>query len=126
MSDIKVSIDPDQIKTLVQEAILLQLTTEKREELIKQAIQALLAPVKDKYSHSYDKSPLQQAFQEASYSCARDIVREEFTKPETRAVVAKVVSDGLIKALTDPTKYDELTNNVADIIVKALTPKKDY
>jgi len=115
----QITLDQDQMKTLVSEALLATIDQQKRDTLIKDAITHLLTPQKSSYSSSPPVSPLQEAFRAAVYACAQTFAREELGKDDNfRARIRALLLDALTQL---ETKNREATiNNLAKAIERGM------
>ena len=116
------NLDPAVFQTVVADAILKQIGPEQRDVLITAALKSLMeVPPKTSYG-SAPKSPLQEAFNHATYQIAIEVVRVEMHKPENLALFTSLVSQALQKALTDS---NEMISNLASVIASAIKPPRD-
>lgn len=111
-----ITLDNDQVRTLVQEGIIAQLTGEQREAIISQALAALLTKPRDNYGRE-SVSPLQSAFntavQRVSERLATELIEEN---PEVRSRIKEQLIGGVELALKD---Y-RVKSAITDTITKAL------
>lgn len=75
-----ITLDKEMVKSVVSAAILQMLDAQKREALIKEAIQHLLSPGTDSWNRG--RSPLQEAFANACRLIAVEIAKEMLEKDE--------------------------------------------
>ncbi len=109
------------LTALVTEAIFNSLAQEKRDELVKQALQGLIEP-QQRGTYGDRKSRLEEAFEQATFQTAQAIVREHLAKDATwRAKIKSLVDEAFVKVLEDDTRRTELVCNMADAIQKAFT-----
>lgn len=114
----KLELDNDAMKGLVSEAIFQSFDAQKRDALVKSALEALLQPTKDGYGKG--KSPLQQAFEDALASKARQVANEAVeNKPEIIAEIDRLISDAMKKLVTE--NREAMVDKLADGMRKAIT-----
>lgn len=120
----QLSLDNDTMKNLVSEAIFQSFDAQKREELVKVALQTLLQPPPENYSsRTKPKSPLQEAFESAIVDHARILVRESLTnRPEIKEELDKIILEGMNKFLTD--KREDMVEKIADAMRKGITGER--
>ncbi len=120
---ISVNINSDDLKKLAGEAILRSIDQEKRDLLIKQAIEHLLAGPKDSYGRA-TASPLERAFRDAVEAVAQKIVTEELQKDDgVRETVRKLMTDAWAK-MTGPEGYQNLVDRATAALSKAFVPDR--
>jgi hypothetical protein len=119
MPDVKFTIDPEEAKLMVREALMGAMTPEKRDELLREAIEQLL---KGSWTNA---SELQRMFTLAAGSVAQKICIEEFDKPELRAKIRELVLDSVNRLFNDKDLYDKLSEKLSDAIGRALIGR-DY
>lgn len=109
MADLK--IPEGEISALLSKAILDQLSEATRDRLVSDAISYLLTK-KDTnyYTHGPAKTPLQDAFESAMMTTARDIAEEVLNLPENRSKIVAEYSQ-LIEAI--PSFADDWNLQVA-------------
>lgn len=117
----KLDIDQEALREVVKAAILEQLGTEGRERLIAAALEHLLTPPPpDSYTRQRMPSPLEEAFNIAAATVARQIVMEEVAKdPVFIAKVREQVGAAVVKM-----DEDNYTDYVADALAEALRRSK--
>lgn len=114
----RLELDEAAMKGLVSEAIFQSLDEQKREALIRSALEALLLPNAEGYGRG--KSPLQAAFEQALYRKANEIAADALSnRPEITKAVDDLVMDALRKFMGE--KRDEMIEQIADGIRKAIT-----
>ena len=114
---VEMNLDSEALKTVVATAILEQLTPEKRDDLIKQAVVHLIDPPEKErgYGARETKTPLQAAFDHAAAGIARDVIQEFLAKDsQTRAKIEAVVQTGIMKA------FEERAAETSDAIASAV------
>jgi hypothetical protein len=123
---VNLSIDAEAMKNIVAETILAKFSPAQREDLLKQAVAFILTPDKTGSSYSnrsYGKSPFDLALEQGAYTACCEIIREEFKKPEMRAMLTKPLVAALQKCFDD--SNNELVSNMATLISRALTPRPE-
>lgn len=121
-----IKLDEEDIKKLVAEGVLAQLSEESKNTLIKEALAFLLnGPNEtDAYGRPVTRiAPITQAFQIAAQRVANDVVEELLTQnSEFQSSVRKMVTDTLHKAMGDEDDdYDyDFEQIVLESLVKAL------
>ena len=116
MANLNIQLDSDTLREATAQALLGILTEPVKQELIKEAIIALLQP-KSGFSGNYSK--IQEAFNNAVYM----IVRDEATKyimetPEVKEKLIALMKQSAEKMLT--CDVEDLTNKMRDAFVKAI------
>lgn len=119
----EIKFDEKQLKEVVSEAILTSIDSQKRDILIKSAIQSLLEKTRSGGYYS-DETVLERAFREAAYETAKQIVHEMLEKDETvMQKMRSIVADGVFLALDK--NRSETVANVAHSITSALLCHRD-
>lgn len=96
-----INIDPKDLESLVSEAILRSLDQEKRDILIKDAIQHLIAPQRNGYGQGQGSSPLQQAFREAVAVVARQECEKALAgDPEVASKIRGLITEAIARVLS--------------------------
>jgi len=112
------------MKALVIEAMYKALDDKKREELIKIALESLVAPKQSGgYGYSQGKTEIQLAFELAVSDLAREIVREMIATDAIRQRVRELATAAFEKMLTN---RDALANEMASALVSAITKAGNY
>lgn len=106
---------------LVAEATLKMLDEEKKDALIKAALESLITS-KDTYSK---KTKLQEIFEVAVYEIAKQKAKELVSNSEVQIKIGEIIQQGLEKMLKDD-KLEELTANIADLVVRAFKVSPQY
>lgn len=121
-------LDGDVIRKLVSEAVLRTLDDNKREILIKGAIESLLKPVGERYGAT---SPLQDAFNQAIRDVARDLAREELAKdPRLKDKIRELFEAAWLKLTAETaaeggtTAWIKLVDRTAEAIGKTITGER--
>jgi hypothetical protein len=103
------TLDPESIQSIASAAIFDSLSAEARENVVKQAIQHLLTPEKDRNHYNYGKTPLQRAFDQAIYSAAQKAVDDAVKNdPAVKARIDELLGPLITGAI------DELSANYQD------------
>lgn len=130
MTQFDLKIDEAQIKGLVAEGILSQLTEEGRQNLIKQAIEYLLTPPKstDRYSTTTPKSPIQEAFENAATWVVRDVVKDIIEKDEAfKTTVNNMVTDTVAAAMDNDYDFQKLVSDAySEALMNVWKKKNSY
>ncbi len=116
---VEMNLDSEALKTVVAAAILEQLTPDKRDDLIKQAVVHLIDPPEQKrgFGRPDTKTPLQTAFDMAVAEIARDVVREFLAKDsETRDKIVDVIHNGIMEAFEE--RAVETSHSIAAAVVQ--------
>jgi uncharacterized membrane-anchored protein YjiN (DUF445 family) len=113
------TISSDDMKAAVAKAVLEVLDRSKRDLLIQNALENLIAPRKDNRGYSDKPSILEETFNSELAMYARDVVREYFTqdgpmKEKLNGFIAKMVE----KMLTD--EEGELGKALAEAVSEAM------
>lgn len=120
-----VNIDTETLKQLVGENILKALDEQKREALIKSALDYLLTPPSPSGYSTKQPSPLQSAFNDAvTFSC-RTIAKEIIEKDvETQAKIRDLIRDAVVMVMEK--KREETVVKIADAIAHGMALKNEY
>lgn len=114
----------ESLQALVTEAMFKHLSEEKREELIKEALASLLEKKKVSFGHS-SKTPLQEAFEQATWQAARKIVDDYITTNEKwREGMKKIIEEAFMSILDDEVKRSQLVTNMASALQSAFEYKE--
>jgi len=120
---LNISIDPNQIKELVSEAILAQLSSDQRTSIIGQAVKSLVTETRGDYGRTIP-SPLSVAFSNAVAQSAQKIAAELVEEdPEFKEAVRNAVKDAMSAAMKDSYK---LTEAVTETVVKVILDGARY
>lgn len=115
-----VRIDDNAMNSLVAKAVFDGLTEERRADLIKGAITDLLAR-RQKSGYSDGKSKLQEAFDNAVYTAARDYAEKALaTDPVFQGQIKSLFADVAAKLFDDFDGRLELVSSIAHTIRNAL------
>jgi len=116
--------NPEELKALVTEAIFRSLDSAKRDELIKDALVALMEP-KSRGNWDRDrKSDLQMAYEEAIRQIAYEEVRKALVEnADVKAKILELVNKAFLAVLSDPSKNSDLVSNMATAIANAFRVK---
>ena len=116
----RLELDNDAMKGLVSEAIFQSFDEQKRDALVKSALEQLLQPAKDGYGNSKGKSPLQSAFEDALAMKAREVANLAVNeRPEIVEAINLMVIDALKKFTEDG--REAMVEKMADAIRKGIT-----
>lgn len=129
MSDFKLNIDADQIKGMVAEGILAQLTDELRADILKQAVAHVLAPPA-RGQHNYygtQETPLQAAFNQAASLAVRDVVRDmTLNDTEFQDRIRAAVSETVLAATATDFDLEQMVSKaLADTLLEAWRSKRE-
>ena len=105
------------LNALVLEAMLSALDRDKRDELIRKALEALITPPDSRGYGIKAKSPLQEAFDQAVYDTARVIVKDMLATDEIRGQVRTLVAAAVGRMTLDT---DLLSERLANAITEAI------
>lgn len=115
----EIKFDAEAAASIASAAIFDSMAEDARDSVIKQAIQALLTPEKDRNSYGVGKTPLQQAFDMAIRESAFRAVREKIENdPEVQANINKLLGPLLISAMN--AEGEEYNSSLADALGGAL------
>ena len=116
----EIKLDGEAVAEIASAAIFQSMSTDARENILKQAVQALLTPDKDsRYSPGYGKTPLQQAFESAIQQAAFKAVREFVeTNEEIKAEIDKLLGPLILGVVKD--QADRYDDSLAEAIGKAI------
>jgi hypothetical protein len=118
----KLELDNDAMKGLIGESILQSFDEQKRDAIIRAAIESLLQPIKDGYSRG--KTPLQEAFEAALSFKAREMAREAIEKDSgIQAQIEALIADAQKKFFVE--KREAMVDKMADALQRAITGR-DY
>lgn len=114
------SIDTDMVKNLFGEALLASLDQNKREILIKNALQHLMS----KGSESWNRvTPLEQAFNHAVSEVAKQIASELLTNDTViQDKIRSLLNEALVRVLE--TNREQTVNKLAAAITEGLAYKE--
>lgn len=119
----KLELNDEQMKSLVSEAIFLQLDEKKRDEVLRAAITHLISPSKstDRFGSSVKgPSPLEESFQNAIGWVANQVCRDILEKDENiQAQLKQLVADAVNKMMT--TDREAYVDKIAQAIGSAMT-----
>jgi len=119
-----VTTEDTTMKALVVEAMYKALDDKKKEELIRAALAALVAPKQSgTYGYSQGKTEIHLAFEGAVLDLAREVVREMIATDEIRARMRELAAAAFEKMLTN---RDALANEMASALVGAITKAGNY
>lgn len=108
-------LDSEQLKQVIQAAILSQLTPEKREAIIGQAVKDLLVPV-EVYRGAGYQTPIEAAFKRAVGEVAREVATEMVTQnEEIRGKIRALIVEATERAMA-PEKREAQMDRIASAI----------
>lgn len=113
----KLELQDDQFKSIVQEAILQSLDENKRTVLIAGAITELLKPVTSGGYNS--QSNIQRIFNDALYSVARNIIEKDMAGNEEITTKIRAMISECVVRMTE-TKREDMLNKMTDAFTKGL------
>lgn len=97
----EIKLDAEAVTAIASSAIFDSLSQDVRDSVIKQAVQFLLTPEKDRYSHSGTKTPLQNAFDDAIRSVAYKVVKEKIeNNPDIINAINELLGPLIVAALS--------------------------
>lgn len=122
MTDLQIKMDDDAMKAVVSRAILDQLDSAKRDQILEQAVTTLLTARKDPTGWSAkETTPLQQAFDQAVRSVAMDAVTETLNaNPQFKERIRSLVADALA-AVMDESDQSDLREKLGAAIGTSVT-----
>ena len=116
MAEIKIS-DED-TRQIIREALLAKIDDKMAAELVRDAVAELV-----KTRHFGDPSNLQSQFRQAANEVARQIIREEFDKPENRERIREVVMDAW-EHLLEKDNRDKIVEKMSETFSRGLFGKE--
>ncbi len=120
---VELNLDGDALKTVAAQAILDQLTDEKKEDLIRQSVINLITP-KEK-THGYGRATstaLQDAFDIAVAEIAREVLRDTLQEDsDVMNQIQKVVQDGITEAFSEGAP--ETSHAIAGVVKRVFAPR---
>ncbi len=118
----EIKLDDTLIRSVVSEAILKSLDEQKREALLKGALQHLLTKQESGYG-GQRYSPIERAFNSAVDRCAEKLVGEMLDADDKfKAVIRKFIADAVERLETD--NRDERVRRLADSIARGLASER--
>lgn len=93
----EITLDSDAIQVLLQKAVLEELTPEKREQLLSNAVTHLLSG--KVYTHHGSPTNLQEIFNFAVAKKAGELIEVELVKPEVLEKFHSIVQESVTKVL---------------------------
>ena len=122
MDGVSLNLDGDALKVVAAQAILDQLTPEKKEDLIRQSIVALITPKKgSSYQFGAPTSTaLQDAFDYAVAEIAREVLKEQLAEDsESMKKIRDVIAAGIMEAFSEGSV--ETSHAIAGAVRRAFT-----
>lgn len=115
----KLELDPESVQSIASAAIFDHMTQEARENVLKQAVEALLTPTPSRGGYGIGKTPLQLAFERAITTAAHQAIQEKIANdPEVSAKIHELLGPLLNAALeAEAENYD---TSLADHLGQAL------
>ena len=113
----KIEINDDDTREILKEALLKKITPEMAQSLVQEAVRDLV-----KVNYHGSPSELQQQFRLAASEVARQIIREEFDKPENRQRIRDLITSAW-EQLLDNENRDKLLEQLSEGISRALFSK---
>ncbi len=111
------------LNALVITAMMQALDEQKRDQLIRKALEALIAPSAPSYGSSRpDPSELETAFNLAVFNTAREVVKEMLDTDEIRAKVRDLAARAFDKMIGADT--EALAESMANTFVYAMTKRE--
>ncbi len=121
---VELSLDGDALKVVAAQAILDQLTPEKKEDLIRQSVINLITPEASRSRGGYGQATstaLQDAFDRAVAEIAREVLKEKLTEDtEDMKKIRSVISDGIMQAFDEG--WAETSHAIAGAVRRVFTP----
>ena len=116
----EIKLDADAVAGIASAAIFDSLSQEARESMIKQAIEFLLTPERDRNRFSHGKTPLQVAFDTAIHQACMKVVQEHVADdPVIKAHILELLGPLITPALkTTAANYD---SRLSDALGSALS-----
>lgn len=115
----EIKLDAEAAASIASAAIFDSLSEEARDSVIKQAIEHLLTPEKDRMRTNHGQTPLQTAFNQALNTAAYKAVAEKVSNdPQVTAKIDELLGPLLLKAIeAEAEHYD---NSLSDKLGSAL------
>lgn len=115
----EIKLDGAAVAEIASAAIFQSLSEQQRENVLKQAVEALLSPDKNHHSTLYGKTPLQQAFEQAIQQAAFKAVHEKIAEdPEVRAKIDELMGPLILGAVKEgAVRYND---SLSDAIGRAV------
>jgi len=117
----KIDLDSDMVKEVVSAAIFQSFDEQKRDSLIKSALDYLLKPGSESYNRG--KTPLQSAFELAlnqqALAVAESLLKDNV---EVKAKLESMMLDALVNITT--TRRQAIVDKMSDALLKALTNER--
>lgn len=109
----KIELGPEQVKEFVQAAIMDSISAESRDAIVAKAVESLITPRESTYGFRKNSTPLQEAFDGAVQSAARQIVQERL---EVDTVMQKAILDVVSPVLAEIAKgtWDGLPERIGE------------
>lgn len=117
MATMTLELDPVALREATAQAIMGTLTPELREQMLRQSISKILSPSTDSWNRG--KSPLEEAFEQATTQVAREIVKDMVAQDQ--AFMAQLRD--LIRKVADKVlgcDVDKLAERMADAFTSSL------
>lgn len=112
MAEIKLS--DEQTREIIKEALLAKIDDRMAAELVRDAVSDLV-----RTKHYGSPTELQQQFRAAANEVARQMIREEFDKPETRDKIRALIVDAW-EHLLEKDNRDKLVEQMSSGLARAL------
>lgn len=110
----------DILKALVTTAIFEGLEQQKRDELVRQAIESLLARQDGGYQYGDSRTKIQRAFDEAVYAVAREECRKAVQEdPRVRERIRELLVKGTEALLQDESVINSFASAISGVLSKA-------
>ena len=120
---VELSLDGDALKVVAAQAILDQLTPEKKEDLIRQSVIHLITPEAGRrggYGQA-TSTVLQDAFDMAVAEIAREVLKEKLTEDtESMKKIRDVIATGIMEAFGED--VGETSHAIASAVRRVFTP----
>lgn len=114
----KIDLSDGQMKALIREAILVNITDKQREEILSRAVVDILTPKERGYG-SRPTTPLESAMRYAIDKVSNEIAEEVLrSSPETMAIIRQTVSSAMLVAVRS---RDEFRKSVVSNLSSAIT-----
>lgn len=119
MGDIK--LDPEIMQQVIGKAILEAIPQDQRNNILKDAIDYLLTPIRSTYSSNIE-SPLQSAYNSALRKLAEQECRTLLENNDSvHKKIQELISEGVVRALAD--NRDKLINKITSVVCDGLFGK---
>jgi hypothetical protein len=120
----KLDLTNNDLKIAISEAILTQINTEARDQLIREALQQILEPKRDTYGR-VTSSPIQEAFADSCSRLMREIVEKLISEdPDVRKKIEDFAKSAISKLLANEDDHYKLVSSFVEAFRKSMTGER--